>query len=172
MARNDKHQSFIICILFLGILGVEADVRKFFLLFVSLITVLLLAVACNGMVSQQEYNKVADDLAAEKAEIESLNNRVNQANNDLADAFAKTVRAKREVTIFNSLFIPALNGEMYLATDEEQSRIIKTIEKTIEDIGDKGLSEKYRLMKSSGDSDATAGFFIYLLQDLEETLKQ
>lgn len=144
---------------------------------VGLVFVSIFTVSCGG-VSQEVYDRatenlaslnatyeqVNNDLAAKAAELESLNTQNNEAN-------TKLDKLKIEVAIYNAVFIPALTGELDYASEAEQQQIINGIEDNIKTLNDPVLQRKYNQMKFSADSDATAEFFLYLLQDIEKTLE-
>jgi septal ring factor EnvC (AmiA/AmiB activator) len=167
------------------------DVMKNFFLGLGLILVLLLAASCGGP-SLKDFNQATNDLASLNATYQQVNNNLQRVNNELqqvnSDLQVKTAevdslndsnnetqtrlnKVKIELAIYNAVFIPALTGELNNAGEEEQQKIMDEIEADINLLDDPIMLRKYNQMKFSGDSDATAEFFLYILQDMENTLK-
>ncbi len=144
--------------------------RKLFLLAAALVTVLLLTISCVG-VSRDAYDNTTAELAIRAAELETLNIKYEQVSGDYATANASIARAKNELAIFNSIFIPAMTGELDTATPDEKDAIVQDIENSIAAMADDTLTRKYMAMKYSGNSDDMVAFFLYLLEDMEKTLE-
>ena len=164
--------------------------KKFFL-GIGLILVLIFAASCGGP-SLKDYTQATNDLASLNATLQQANDRLQQAASDLQQANddlevksaevdslndssnetgTKLHKLKLELAIYNAVFIPALTGELNNASEGEQQKIMDEIEVNIKLLDDAILLRKYNQMKFSGETDATAEFFLYILQDMEKTLK-
>ncbi|OGO31537.1 MAG: hypothetical protein A2Z29_10695 [Chloroflexi bacterium RBG_16_56_11] len=145
----------------------------------ALISILLLAASCGGGVSQDEYDKVSADLTAARAENQNLQTQLSTKTAELAakDSELETLkknsaRARAEMEVLNSIFIPAMTGELSDFTGAEAFNLFLGLLDKVKAIGDAGLTDSFQAIMSSETADqAVLDFFVYLLQDILKSLE-
>jgi hypothetical protein len=139
--------------------------KKAIVLIIGLILVLAFTVSCSSGVAQTAYDKAVSDLTAKTAEL-------NQVKTGLDAANVKLVKAKNELAMFNEIFIPALDGTLNTMSQADQTKLFQDLQTKVDAMKDAALSSKFAaITSSSGGSQETMDFFLYLLQDMEKALK-
>ena len=122
------------------------------------ILVLLFSVSCGGGVAQDKYDKVNSDLAAKTAELKA--------------ATDKLALVKGEVEIFNTIFLPAMRGDLDNMSDTDSMNLFLSVRDKVIAVGDSELTAKFQaIIDSAGSDESVFDFFIYLLEDISKELK-
>jgi outer membrane murein-binding lipoprotein Lpp len=141
------------------------------LILTMLALVITFLVSCSG-ISQEKYDKVNSDLTAAQAQIQKLQGDLTAKDTELKATSAKLAKAKNEIEVLNSIFIPALTGELNNKTQDEMTSVFLSWRDKVNTIGDATLSTKFQaIMDSGGGNEATMAFFRFLLEDIEKTVK-
>ena len=144
--------------------------KKAFGLGLALILILLLSVSCG--ISQDKYDKVTSDLAAAQVQIQKLQGDLTAKDTEFKAANDKLAKAKNEINVLNTIFIPAITGEFNNKTQTEMLTVFLGWRDKVNTIGDSALTAKFQaIIDSSGSEEATMAFFQYLFEDIAKTLQ-
>jgi hypothetical protein len=122
------------------------------------ILVLIFSVSCGGGVAQDKYDKVNSDLAAKTTELKT--------------ATDKLALVKSEVEIFNTIFLPAMRGDLDNMSDTDSMNLFLSLRDKVIAVGDSELTTKFQaIIDSAGGDEPVFDFFIYLLEDISKELK-
>jgi hypothetical protein len=134
-------------------------VKKAIGLGMVVILVLLFSVSCGGGgVAQDKYDKVNSDLAAKTVELKT--------------ATDKLALVKSEVEIFNTIFLPAMRGDLDNMSDTDSMNLFLSLRDKVIAVGDSELTTKFQaIIDSAGGDEPVFDFFIYLLEDISKELK-
>jgi hypothetical protein len=139
--------------------------KKFIVLVFGLVVLLAFTVSCSSGVAQSTYDKAVSDLTAKTAEL-------SQAKTGLDATNTKLAKVKNELAIFNGIFIPALDGTLNTMSQADQTKLFQNLQAKVDALKDAKITSKFAaITSSSGGSQETTDFFLYLLQDMENALK-
>jgi len=141
----------------------------------ALIMVVLLfpfLISCSSGISQDKYDKVNADLTAAQVQIQKLQGDITTKDATLKSANDKLAKAKNEINVLNTIFIPALTGELNNKTQSEMMTVFLGWRDKVNTFGDPALTAKFQaIIDSSGGEAATMAFFQYILEDIAKTLQ-
>jgi hypothetical protein len=147
-------------------------VKRAIVLLIGLIFALTFFVSCTQNVVQTTDAKTASDLADKTAQLQEMTAKYNKAMQSLLDSKIKLFTVKAELAISNTFFIPAFTGELDAMSETEQALLVQDVQAKINSLGDPTIKSKFdAIVNSNGGDQETADFFVYLLQDMEMTVK-
>lgn len=144
--------------------------KKAFGLVLALIIILLFSVSCG--ISQDKYDKVNSDLAAAQVQIQKLQSDITTKDATLKAANDKLAKAKNEIGVLNTIFIPAMAGELNNKTQSELMTVFLGWRDKVNTIGDPVLTAKFQaIVDTAGNEETTMAFFQYLLEDIARAVQ-
>ncbi|MBI4180675.1 MAG: hypothetical protein HY528_01960 [Chloroflexi bacterium] len=165
--------------------------KKTFLLRLTLLMTLLFLTACG--VPQKDYDKLASDLTAAQAQIQtlqrdlsakesefsaaktqaqSLQSSLSAKESELQATKTKLTQSKSRLEVVNALLMPSLTGELYNWTDVQALTFFLGWMSKVQAVGDPTLTAKFGEIISTGFTDKSiTAFFVYLLESITKALE-
>lgn len=120
---------------------------------------------CADGVSQEDYEAIVAERDTARAEVVTL-------QSELASLERKMARAKALAEVVNSLFVPALTGELEQISENESMRYFQEWRDKVEASGDPLAQDKFEtLIESRFPDEQMRDFFLYLFEVLLERLE-
>jgi hypothetical protein len=146
--------------------------KRAIVLLIGLVFALTFFVSCTQNVAQTTDAKTISDLAEKTAQLQEMTSKYNQAMQSLLDSKIKLITLKAELVILNTFFIPALTGELEAMSETELAMFFLDVQAKINSMGDPEIKSRFdAIVSSNGGDQETNDFFMYLLQDMENTVK-
>jgi hypothetical protein len=115
----------------------------------SIALIFLFVVNCAAEVSQEEYDKLVDELVSAQTQIETLKSDLEAAQDKIDSLQLKMKQAKAQAEIISGLFVPALTGELKELSEGESINFFLGWWGKVEASEDAVLKEKFQALIDS-----------------------